>query len=131
MTDHKKQGEDYLAENAKRPEVHVTASGLQYEIIKQGDGPRPTARDTVEVDYVGKFLDNKTFDSSYDRGESISFPLRGVIAGWTEGLQLMPVGSIYKFYIPYQLAYGEKGYPGAIPGYAMLIFEVELHGINP
>lgn len=130
MTDHKKMGEEFLAENAKHEDVHVTASGLQYTIVKQGDGPKPSASDTVEVDYAGKFLDNKTFDSSYERGQSTSFPLKGVIAGWTEGVQLMSVGSIYKFYIPYNLAYGEVGYPGAIPAYATLVFEIELHTIK-
>ena len=127
---HKEDGEKFLAENAKHDDIHVTASGLQYKIVKQSDGPKPTANDTVEVHYHGTFIDNKAFDSSYSRGIPISFPLDGVIKGWTEGLQLMSVGSIYKFYIPYQLAYGEKGYPGAIPGYATLIFEVELLGIQ-
>ena len=130
MTDHKKMGEEFLAENAKNDDVHVTASGLQYSVVKQGDGPKPSVNDAVEVDYVGKFLDNKTFDSSYERGQSATFPLKGVIAGWTEGLQLMPVGSIYKLYIPYNLAYGERGYPGAIPAYATLVFEIELHAIK-
>ena len=128
--DHKKVGEDFLAENAKQPDVYLTPSGLQYSVIKEGTGPKPTANNVVEVHYNGTFIDNKTFDSSYQRGEPISFPLNGVIAGWTEGLQLMSVGSIYKLYIPYHLAYGEKGYPGAIPGYATLIFEVELLGIK-
>jgi FKBP-type peptidyl-prolyl cis-trans isomerase len=129
-TDHKQAGEEFLAENAKQAGVQTTPSGLQYIVIKEGTGPKPKKTDTVEVHYNGTFIDNKTFDSSYQRGEPTSFPLNGVIAGWTEGLQLMNVGSIYKFYIPYHLAYGEKGYPGAIPGYSTLIFEVELLAIK-
>lgn len=124
--DHKKEGEAFLVENAKHDDVHVTNSGLQYTVLEDADGPNPGPTDTVVVNYRGAFIDNKTFDSSYDRGEPISFPLNGVIAGWTEGLQLMSVGSRYKFYIPYNLAYGENGYPGAIPPYSTLIFEVEL-----
>jgi FKBP-type peptidyl-prolyl cis-trans isomerase FkpA len=127
---HKEDGEKFLADNAKHDDIQVTPSGLQYKVIKQGDGPKPTATDTVEVHYHGTFIDNKTFDSSYNRGIPISFPLDGVIKGWTEGLQLMSVGSIYKLYIPYQLGYGERGASGVIPGYATLIFEVELLGIQ-
>lgn len=130
MTDHKKAGEEFLAENAKQPDVHVTASGLQYIILEEGTGPKPKATDVVEVHYNGTFIDNKTFDSSYSRGEPTSFPLNGVIAGWTEGVQLMSVGSRYKFYIPYHLAYGERGYPGAIPDHSALIFEIELLDIK-
>ncbi len=130
MTDHKKLGEEFLAENAKKDGVQVTASGLQYSVITETEGPKPTADQTVEVDYKGTFLDGSTFDSSYDRGQSTTFPLKAVIAGWTEGLQLMSVGSKYKFFIPYNLAYGERGHPGAIPGYATLVFEVELHAIK-
>lgn len=130
MTDHKKAGEEFLAENAKQLDVHVTASGLQYIILEEGTGPKPKATDVVEVHYNGTFIDNKTFDSSYSRGEPTSFPLNGVIAGWTEGVQLMSVGSRYKFYIPYHLAYGERGYPGAIPGHSALIFEIELLDIK-
>ena len=128
--DHKQAGEDFLAQNAKHDDVHVTASGLQYSVLRQGDGPKPGPTDTVEVHYHGTFIDNKTFDSSYTRGTPISFPLNRVIAGWTEGVQLMNVGSHYKFYIPYQLAYGENGMPGAIPPFAALIFEVELLAIK-
>jgi FKBP-type peptidyl-prolyl cis-trans isomerase FklB len=124
--DPKTEGEQYLAENAKYDDVQVTPSGLQYTVKTEGEGPRPGPTDTVKVHYNGTFINNKTFDSSYQRGEPTTFPLNQVIAGWTEGLQLMPVGSIYKFYIPYHLAYGEKGYPGAIPPYSTLIFEVEL-----
>lgn len=122
---HKEEGENYLAQNAKYDDVKVTPSGLQYSIKKQGSGPKPSLKDTVEVNYHGTFINNKAFDSTYS-GDPAIFPLDGVIAGWTEGLQLMPVGSIYKFYIPYNLAYGEEGYPGAIPPYATLIFEIEL-----
>src|SRR5690606_15019417 len=106
---HKEAGEQFLAENAKNPDVHVTASGLQYTVLREGDGPKPKASNTVEVHYHGTFIDNKTFDSSYSRGVPIEFPLNQVIAGWTEGVQLMSVGSSYKFYIPYHLAYGERG----------------------
>lgn len=130
MVDHKAEGAAYLAENAKRPEITVTDSGLQYEVIKATEGRKPTAADTVEVNYHGTFINNKTFDSTYDRGQTIEFPLNGVIKGWTEGLQLMSIGSIYKFYIPYDLAYGEKGHPAGIPGFATLRFEVELVDIK-
>jgi FKBP-type peptidyl-prolyl cis-trans isomerase FklB len=132
MTDHpnKTAGEAFLADNAKHDDVNVTASGLQYAILDEADGPKPKATDTVEVHYHGTFINNKKFDSSYERGQPAMFPLNGVIAGWTEGLQLMSVGSRYKFYIPYHLAYGEKGYPGAIPPYSTLIFEVELLAIK-
>lgn len=126
----KEDGEQFLAENAKQPGVVVTASGLQYQVIKEGQGPKPGPTDTVEVHYHGTFINNKTFDSSYNRGVPIQFPLNGVIKGWTEGLQLMAVGAVYKFFIPYYLAYGEKGYPGAIPPFSTLVFEVELLGIH-
>lgn len=126
---HKEEGENYLAQNAKYDDVKVMPSGLQYTVKKLGSGPKPGPTDTVEVNYHGTFINNKAFDSTYN-GDPISFPLDGVIAGWTEGLQLMPVGSIYKFYIPYNLAYGEEGYPGAIPPYATLIFEIELLAIK-
>ncbi len=123
-------GQAFLAANAKKEGVVTTASGLQYKVLEAGTGPRPKATDTVNVHYRGTFIDGKTFDSSYDRGEPISFPLNRVIAGWTEGVQLMPVGSKYEFYIPYKLAYGERGAGGAIPGYATLIFQVELLAIE-
>ncbi len=122
---HKEEGEKYLAQNAKYDDVKVTPSGLQYTVKKQGNGPKPGPNDTVEVNYHGTFINNKAFDSTYS-GDPAIFPLEDVIAGWTEGLQLMPVGSIYKFYVPYNLAYGEEGYPGAIPPFATLIFEIEL-----
>ena len=123
-------GQAFLAANAKKEGVVTTATGLQYKVLENGTGAKPKATDTVNVHYRGTFIDGKTFDSSYDRGEPISFPLNRVIPGWTEGVQLMPVGSKYEFYIPYQLAYGERGAGGAIPGYATLIFLVELLGIE-
>lgn len=122
----KKAGEDFLAENAKRPEVKTTASGLQYEVIKQGKGKKPEATSTVKVHYEGKTIDGKVFDSSYERGEPAEFPLNRVISGWTEGLQLMTVGSKYKLYIPYNLGYGERGAGADIHPYSALIFTVEL-----
>ena len=121
-----KEGEDFLAENKLRPEVDTTASGLQYEVIVEGEGPNPTTENEVTVHYTGKLLDGTVFDSSVERGEPISFNLGQVIPGWTEGLQLMNSGAKYIFYIPYELAYGEKGAGADIPPYATLIFEVEL-----
>lgn len=119
-------GADFLAENAEREGVEVTDSGLQYEVIEAGDGERPSAEDTVTVHYRGTLLDGTEFDSSYSRGEPATFPLNGVIPGWTEGLQLMPVGSTYKFYIPSELAYGERGAGQAIGPNSTLVFDVEL-----
>ncbi len=126
----KAEGEKFLAENAKREGVKTTASGLQYEILEPSLGQKPKATDTVRVHYEGTLIDGTVFDSSCRRGESITFPLNGVIAGWTEGLQLMSIGSKYKFFIPYQLAYGERGAGQSIPPYAALIFTVELLGIE-
>ncbi|MBR4264303.1 MAG: FKBP-type peptidyl-prolyl cis-trans isomerase [Paludibacteraceae bacterium] len=126
----KAEGEKFLAENAKREGVKVTASGLQYEVLEPSLGQKPKATDTVRVHYEGTLIDGTVFDSSYRRGESITFPLNGVIKGWTEGLQLMSIGSKYKFFIPYQLAYGERGAGQSIPPYAALIFTVELLGIE-
>jgi FKBP-type peptidyl-prolyl cis-trans isomerase len=120
------EGTKFLAENKKRPEVKETASGLQYEVIKLGTGPMPADTNTVKVHYTGTLINGTKFDSSRDRGEPAQFPPNAVIRGWTEGVQLMPVGSVYKFYIPYQLAYGAQGSPPVIPGGATLIFEVEL-----
>lgn len=120
----------FLAENAKKPGVKKTASGLQYEVIKMGTGEKPQDTSVVKVHYEGFLLNGKKFDSSKDRGEPATFPLNRVIRGWTEGLQLMPVGSIFKFYIPYDLAYGEQGSGEVIPGGATLIFDVELLGIE-
>ena len=122
----KNAGEKFLAENAKRPEVKTTESGLQYEVITEGKGNKPAATDVVKVHYKGTLIDGTVFDSSYDRGEPAEFPLNGVIKGWTEGLQLMSVGSKYKLYIPYQLGYGERGAGGTIQPYSALIFDVEL-----
>lgn len=124
------EGQAFLAENAQRAEVEVTESGLQYEVLREGDGPRPQATDTVTVHYRGTLLDGTQFDSSYDRGEPISFALNRVIAGWTEALQLVPVGSHVKLYIPGHLAYGERGAGGDIGPNATLVFEVELLGIE-
>lgn len=126
----KADGEKFLAENAKRPEVKTTASGLQYEIIEATIGQKPKATDKVKVHYEGTLTDGTVFDSSYKRGEPITFGLNQVIKGWTEGLQLMSIGSKYKLYIPYQLGYGAQGASGAIPPYAALIFTVELLGIE-
>lgn len=126
----KKAGEEFLVKNKAKKGVTTTASGLQYEVVKQGSGPKPKDTDTVQVHYTGTLLDGTKFDSSVDRGEPATFPLKGVIPGWTEGLQQMPVGSKYKFYIPSSLAYGENG-PGPIGPNAMLTFEVELLKIVP
>lgn len=119
------KGAAFLAENGKTAGVTTTASGLQYEVIKQGTGAKPAATDTVKVHYEGKLLDGTVFDSSIKRGEPVSFPLNRVIPGWTEGVQLMPVGSKYKFTIPANLAYGDQG-AGPIPPHSVLQFEVEL-----
>lgn len=126
----KADGEKFLADNAKRAEVKTTPSGLQYEVIEATLGQKPKATDTVKVHYEGTLIDGTVFDSSYRRGEPIKFGLNQVIKGWTEGLQLMSIGSKYKLYIPYQLAYGEAGAGGSIPPYAALIFTVELLGIE-
>jgi len=122
----KTRGEQFLAENKKKEGVMTTPSGLQYKVIKAGTGAKPTKENTVKVHYKGTLIDGKVFDSSYDRGEPIEFPLGGVIAGWTEGLQLMPVGSKYMLYIPSNLAYGENGAGQSIGPNEALIFEVEL-----
>ena len=122
----KGEGERFLAENAKRPEVTVTPSGLQYEVVKQGTGRKPKASDSVRCHYEGTLIDGTVFDSSYRRGVPADFGLRQVISGWTEGVQLMNEGSIFKFYIPYNLAYGEHGAGADIPPSAALIFTVEL-----
>jgi FKBP-type peptidyl-prolyl cis-trans isomerase FklB len=120
------EGEAFLAANAQRPEVVVTASGLQYEILTSGSGATPTAASTVRTHYRGTLINGTEFDSSYKRNQPAEFPVQGVIGGWTEALQLMTVGSKWKLYIPYQLAYGERGAGGAIGPYQALIFEIEL-----
>lgn len=123
------RGLEFLEQNGRREGVTTTASGLQYEVITAADGAKPTADNTVTVHYEGTFIDGRVFDSSYQRGEPISFPLRGVIAGWTEGLQYMSVGSKVKLYIPSQLGYGESGV-GPIGPNEVLVFTVELLGIS-
>lgn len=125
----KAEGEKFLAENAQKEGVKTLPSGLQYKVISEGKGAKPTAESTVKVHYTGKLLDGKVFDSSVGK-DPVSFPLNQVIPGWTEGIQLMSVGSKYEFYIPFNLAYGERGMQGAIPPYATLVFEVELLGIE-
>jgi len=124
------EGEKFLTENMKNPAVQVTESGLQYIVITRGTGPKPAETDKVKVHYEGTLVDGTKFDSSYDRGEPIEFPLNQVIKGWTEGVQLMTVGSKYKFFVPYQLGYGDQGAGGVIPPFATLIFTVELLDIN-
>lgn len=123
---HKEAGEKYLAENAKKAEVVTLPSGLQYQVLKEGNGKKPTAKDTVMCHYEGALIDGTVFDSSYQRGEPATFPLQQVIAGWTEGLQLMQEGAKYRFFIPYRLAYGEGGAGASIPPFAALVFDVEL-----
>ncbi|KZY38846.1 peptidylprolyl isomerase, partial [Oleiphilus sp. HI0043] len=120
------EGEAFLAENAKRDEVTVLESGLQYEVITAGEGDIPTAESVVSTHYRGTLIDGKQFDSSYDRGEPAQFPVGGVIAGWTEALQQMKVGSKWKLYIPYHLAYGEAGAGADIGPYQALVFDIEL-----
>lgn len=123
-------GKKFLEENLKKDGIKRTASGLQYEVIKEGDGAQPAAVDVVEVHYHGTLLDGTVFDSSVDRGETTSFPLNRVIPGWTEGLQLMKEGGKYRFFIPYDLAYGERGAGADIKPYSTLIFEVELFKVG-
>lgn len=120
------EGTKYLEENAKKEGVQVTESGIQYVVIEAGEGEKPAETDTVKVHYTGTFLNGDKFDSSYDRNEPAVFPLNRVIKGWTEGVQLMPVGSKYKFTIPSDLAYGPGGNPPSIPGNSVLEFEIEL-----
>ena len=123
---HKEAGEKYLAENAKKEGVITLPSGLQYQVLKEGNGKKPTAKDTVQCHYEGFLIDGTVFDSRIQRGEPATFPLQQVIAGWTEGLQLMQEGAKYRFFIPYRLAYGEGGAGAMIPPFATLIFDVEL-----
>jgi|TARA_R110002126_G_scaffold213290_1_gene359803 FKBP-type peptidyl-prolyl cis-trans isomerase FklB len=119
-------GEAFLSDNAKRDEVTVTESGLQYEVVNAGDGETPTAASTVRVHYHGTLLDGTVFDSSYDRGQPAEFPVGGVIKGWTEALQLMQVGAKLRLFVPHDLAYGEQGAGGAIAPFSTLVFDVEL-----
>ena len=119
-------GEAFLAENAKKDGVVVLPSGLQYTVLREGTLRKPKATDSVKCHYEGRLIDGTVFDSSYKRGQSATFPLNGVIAGWTEGVQLMGEGAKYRFFIPYHLAYGERGAGGSIPPYAALVFDVEL-----
>ncbi|MBR6286166.1 MAG: FKBP-type peptidyl-prolyl cis-trans isomerase [Bacteroidaceae bacterium] len=119
-------GEKFLAENAKKEGVTVLPSGLQYTVLTEGTGKKPKATDKVRCHYAGTLIDGTEFDSSYKRGEPADFPLNGVIAGWTEGVQLMAEGAKYRFFIPYNLAYGERGAGAQIPPYSALIFDVEL-----
>lgn len=121
-----KAGENFLAENAKRPEVKTTATGLQYEIVKEGDGPTPNRGDRVTVHYTGKLIDGTVFDSSVERGEPATFGVTQVIPGWVEALQMMKTGSQWRLYIPSKLAYGPNGAGGVIGPNATLIFDVEL-----
>jgi FKBP-type peptidyl-prolyl cis-trans isomerase FklB len=133
----KKQGDDnlvkgrmFLEENKKKTGIQTTASGLQYEIIKEGNGPKPTAADKVKCHYHGTLIDGTVFDSSVQRGEPATFPLNGVIKGWTEALQLMPTGSKWRLYLPAELAYGDRGAGNSIGPNNALIFEVELLSIE-
>jgi FKBP-type peptidyl-prolyl cis-trans isomerase FkpA len=124
-----REGQAYQEENAAREGVEVTDSGLQYEVLREGDGERPSETDVVEVHYEGRLVNGDVFDSSYERGEPAVFPLNRVIAGWTEGVQLMREGAQYRFVIPAELAYGDRDVGGAIPPNSTLIFEVELLSI--
>lgn len=124
------EGEDFLEENRKKPGIIQTESGLQYEILKSGDGAMPVASSKVKVHYTGSLMDGTQFDSSYDRGEPVTFGVGQVIRGWTEALQLMHVGDKWKIYIPSELGYGENGAGDVIPPFSVLIFEVELLGIQ-
>ncbi len=121
----------FMAANKAKPGVITTASGLQYNVIRAGQGPKPGAKDTVLVHYEGRLVDGTVFDSSYSRGQPAAFPLDQVIPGWTEGVQLMPVGSKYHFVVPPQLAYGAQGAGGVIPPGAVLEFDIELLAVKP
>jgi len=127
---HKAEGAAFLAENGKKPGIRTTPSGLQYEVLSEGSGKSPAASDTVRVHYTGKLLNGTVFDSSVERGEPAEFGLSQVIAGWTEGLQLMKPGAKYRFFIPSELAYGEHGAGNSIPPHATLIFDVELLAVR-
>ncbi|GAB6983309.1 FKBP-type peptidyl-prolyl cis-trans isomerase [Prevotella dentasini] len=122
----KQAGEEFLAANAKNEGVVTLPSGLQYQVLKEGNGKKPKATDQVKCHYEGTLIDGTKFDSSYDRGQAATFGLNQVIAGWTEGVQLMQEGAKYRFFIPYNLAYGERGAGASIPPFAALVFDVEL-----
>ena len=122
----KAEGEKYHAENAQKEGVITLPSGLQYQVLREGNGKTPKATDSVRCHYEGMLIDGTLFDSSIQRGEPATFPLNAVIAGWTEGLQLMQEGAKFRFFIPYQLGYGERGAGGSIPPFAALVFDVEL-----
>ena len=126
----KKEGEEFLAKNREKEGVITLESGLQYKVIKEGNGPTPTVANKVKTHYRGRLIDGTEFDSSYKRGQPATFPVTGVIKGWTEALLLMNVGSKWELYIPYDLAYGEQGRPPKIPPASTLIFEIELLGIE-
>ena len=126
----KAEGENFLAENAKKDGVVVLPSGLQYQVLKEGTGKQPKATDQVECHYEGTLINGQVFDSSYRRGQTATFGLNQVIAGWTEGVQLMKEGAKYRFFIPYNLAYGERGAGQSIPPYAALVFDVELVAVK-
>lgn len=126
----KQDGEKFLAENGKKEGVITTASGLQYQVLREGNGQSPKATDTVECHYEGTLIDGTKYDSSYDRGQTATFPLNQVIAGWTEGLQLMKEGGKYRFFIPYELGYGERGAGASIPPFSTLVFDVELVSVK-
>ena len=123
------EGIAFLEENAKRPVITVTESGLQYEVLATGEGEKPTAESTVRVDYHGTLINGTVFDSSYERGQPAEFPVGGVIKGWTEALQMMPVGTKWRIYVPHELAYGERGAGAAIAPFSTLVFDVELQEI--
>ncbi len=126
----KKEGQAFLAENKTKPGVVALPSGLEYKILKEGTGPKPTAEDTVVCHYRGTLINGTEFDSSYQRGEPVTFPVKGVIKGWSEALRLIPVGSKWQLFIPADLAYGEQGFPGKIEPGSTLIFELELISIQ-
>jgi len=126
----KAEGEAFLAANAKKEGVVTLPSGLQYQVLREGNGKQPKATDQVECHYEGTLINGQKFDSSYDRGQTATFPLNQVIAGWTEGLQLMKEGAKYRFFIPYNLGYGERGAGQSIPPFATLIFDVELIAVK-
>jgi FKBP-type peptidyl-prolyl cis-trans isomerase len=129
--ENQKEGEAFLSANKSKPGIVTLPDGLQYKIVKQGDGPKPTAADTVECNYRGTLINGKEFDSSYKRGQTATFPVGGVIKGWTEILQMMPVGSKYQVFIPSELAYGPRGAGADIGPNATLVFDIELVSIKP